>query len=145
MPMITISRIDGPAATFSAELILRITTGLISPVRGKKTPKTEVTIDDPEPIIHTDESIAAVLAKIGNSAPLVKLTAPDGRTIVVNAKRVSDVREPDPFDLEGVPGPVPVKPIEARCQFFVGQYRHMVKETLAEVKHAVAQALAPKS
>jgi hypothetical protein len=87
MGTITVSRMDGPAATFDPSKTLRVTRGITLPIQGQRTPKTEVTIDDPEPIIHTDESMDHVLALVGGSAPMVHLTAPDGSPIAINAKK----------------------------------------------------------
>ncbi len=139
---ITLSRIDGPPATFDPATILRATRGIISPTAGQRTPKTEVTIDDPEPVIHTDEDFEEILVKIGKNAPMIRLTAPDGSPIAVNAKKITDLRKPDPFDLGGVPGPIPVGALDAHAQFRLGEYRNFVKETVETVQALIETALA---
>jgi hypothetical protein len=139
MTRITVSRTDGPAASFDPAKTLRVTRGIISPIM--RMPKTEITIDDPEPIIHTNETMEDVLAKVGTSAPMVYLTAPDNSRIAVNAIKVTDVRKPDPFDREGILGPLPADRIVAYAEFFVGNYRNLVKETVAEVEARVSRAL----
>ena len=140
MKTITISRIDGPPATFGSSKILRVTRGIISPIPGQRTPKSEVTIDDSEPIIHTDEDMQHILAKVGNSVPMVRLTAPDGSPTLVNAKRVADIQKPDPDDIKDISEAA--EEFIAHARFYVDKYRNFVRETVEEVKHAIGKAIA---
>jgi hypothetical protein len=141
MPTVTINRTDGPPATFDPANTLRVTRGLLSP-QGGTPPATEIDIADPEPIIHSDQSMAAIVQLLGPTAKLVKLTAPDGSPVWVNAKKVTDIQPTTPDDTGGVPGPIPVDPINAQTKFFVGSLLQMVQEAPTVVTQKVAQAAA---
>ena len=69
MTDIVISRVDAAPATFEAAKFLRLFRGtLLAPGLGILPWTTTVTIDDREPLVHTNESIQEVLDKLAGSS-----------------------------------------------------------------------------
>jgi hypothetical protein len=132
---ITIDRVDAEPAVFDASKFLRVFRGTQTSPRTNPIPSaTTVTIDDPQALIHTNDTIASVLQKLNGQVNLAHFIGGDGTGVWVNADRVKNIRAVIRNDVEPPAFPEIEPPIEANTIFSLGKFTQLVRNLPTDVQ-----------
>jgi hypothetical protein len=142
MPQLTVSRVDGPVATFNTDDFLRVFRGTATSRDGGPIPwATSVTVKGLETPIHTNESIDYILQELSGIEKIAHFIGGDGTGVWVNAAKVLGIRPVEPDDIIPIQDPLVPPPTGIQTVFTLGKFQQMVRNSPVDVQTEITRVL----